>query len=84
MKDIQEKLDSNDAVVLTAEELKTKLRNNEEVTVDDVDVVTCGTSGIMSGTAALFQFQNLENLIKQKKYISMEYLHILDLVLMNY
>lgn len=54
MKDIQEKLDSNDAVVLTAEELKTKLRNNEEVTVDDVDVVTCGTSGIMSGTAALF------------------------------
>ncbi len=52
--EIQEKLDSGDAVVLTAEELKNKLRDGQEVTVDDVDVVTCGTSGVMSGTTALF------------------------------
>lgn len=55
--EIQEKLDSGDAVVLTAEELKTKLRNDEEVAVDDVDVVTCGTSGVMSGTTALLHIQ---------------------------
>lgn len=53
IEEIQAKLDSGDAVVLTADELKTKLRNGEEVTVDDVDVVTCGTSGVMSGTTAL-------------------------------
>lgn len=54
VEEIQEKLDSGDAVVLTAQELKNKLKSGEEVTVDDVDVVTCGTSGVMSGTAALF------------------------------
>ncbi len=53
MEDIREKLDSGDAVVLTADELKTKLRDGEEIGVDDVDVVTCGTSGVMSGTTAL-------------------------------
>ena len=52
--DIQSKLDSGDAVVLTADELKNKLKNGEEVKMDDVDVVTCGTSGVMSGTTALF------------------------------
>lgn len=53
IEEIREKLDSGDAVVLTAQELKTKLKNGEEVTLDDVDVVTCGTSGVMSGTTAL-------------------------------
>ena len=51
IEEIQEKLDSNEAIVMTADELKEKLRNDEEVTLDDVDVVTCGTSGVMSGTA---------------------------------
>ncbi|OED30672.1 methanogenesis marker 16 metalloprotein [Methanosphaera sp. WGK6] len=60
LEDIQKKLDSGDAIVLTAEELKTKLRNDEEVTLDDVDVVTCGTSGVMSGTTALFHIQVTE------------------------
>lgn len=54
VEEIQEKLDSNDAVVLTADELKRKLYDGEEISVDDVDVVTCGTSGVMSGTTALF------------------------------
>ena len=52
MEDIQSKLDSGDAVVLTADELKNKLKDGEEVSIDDVDVVTCGTSGVMSGTTA--------------------------------
>lgn len=54
VKEIQSKLDSGEAIVLTADELKTKIRNNEEISIDDVDVVTCGTSGVMSGTTALF------------------------------
>lgn len=53
IEDIQQKLDSGDAVVLTAEELKNKIRSGEDVTVNDVDVVTCGTSGVMSGTSLL-------------------------------
>ena len=53
IEEIQEKLDSGSAIVLTAEELKTKLREGEEITSKDVDVVTCGTSGVMSGTTAL-------------------------------
>ena len=53
IEEIQTKLDSGDAVVLTADEFKRKLRNDEKITVDDVDVVTCGTSGVMSGTTAL-------------------------------
>lgn len=57
LKDIQDKLDSGEASVFTAAEFKTKLRNNEEIDVDDVDVVTCGTSGVMSGTAALLHMQ---------------------------
>ena len=54
IKEINEKLESDSAIVLTADEFKKKIRDGEEVTIDDVDVVTCGTSGIMSGTAALF------------------------------
>lgn len=53
LKDIQEKLDSQQAAVFTADEFKSKLRRGEDVTLDDVDVVTCGTSGVMSGTTAL-------------------------------
>ena len=53
VEEIREKLNSGDAVVLTAEELKTKLKDGEEISVGDVDVVTCGTSGVMSGTTAV-------------------------------
>lgn len=53
IKEIQDKLDSHEAAVFTVDEFKTKIKNGEEVTLDDVDVVTCGTSGVMSGTTAL-------------------------------
>ncbi|MCD7781925.1 MAG: methanogenesis marker 16 metalloprotein [Methanosphaera sp.] len=53
IEEIKEKLDSNDAIVLTAQELKNKIHDGEDVTIDDVDVVTCSTSGVMSGTTAL-------------------------------
>ena len=54
IEEIQKKLDSNEAIVMTKEELKMKLKNDEEVSIEDVDVITCATSGVMSGTTALF------------------------------
>lgn len=44
------------AVVLTADELKARVRNGETVTPEGVDVVTTGTFGVMSGTMAILSF----------------------------
>jgi putative methanogenesis marker 16 metalloprotein len=41
------------AKVYTAAEIKEMVRNGRKPTADDVDVVTCGTFGIMSGTMAV-------------------------------
>ncbi len=49
---INEKLKANEAVVVTADEFKQMVRKGEAV--EDVDVVTTATMGIMSGTAGLF------------------------------
>lgn len=46
--------------VMTASELKEKIRNGTPPALEEVDVVTCGTFGIMSGTAAVFSFQMTE------------------------
>lgn len=51
VEEINEKIKRGDAVVLTAEEFKRKVRDGEEV--KDVDVVTTATCAIMSGTAAI-------------------------------
>ncbi|MDK2973729.1 MAG: hypothetical protein PWP08_100 [Methanofollis sp.] len=53
IKEIGRKVDDGTAVVLTAAELKTRIRDGERPTPADVDVVTCGTFGVMSGTAAV-------------------------------
>ncbi|MEM4447342.1 MAG: methanogenesis marker 16 metalloprotein [Candidatus Jordarchaeales archaeon] len=56
MKNIDEinaKILSGDAVVLTAEELKRMIRGGEEVRAEDIDVVTTATCAVMSGTAAI-------------------------------
>ncbi|HPR42238.1 MAG TPA: methanogenesis marker 16 metalloprotein [Candidatus Methanofastidiosa archaeon] len=52
--DINERIRNGEAVVYTAEELKVMIRDGEKVTPDNVDVVTTGTCGLMSGTAAIF------------------------------
>jgi uncharacterized protein (DUF39 family) len=54
--EINEKIVNGEAKILTADELKTKIKNSEEISFDDVDVVTTGTCGIMSGTAAIFTY----------------------------
>lgn len=51
--EINEKIRSGTAVVMTAAEFKQYIRNDEKVTSRDVDVVTTGTFGVMSGTYAV-------------------------------
>ncbi len=57
IKDIQDKLASGEAVVMTASELCDKIRAGENVTFDDVHVVTASTCGLMSGTYAVLSFK---------------------------
>lgn len=57
IEDINTKISDLTAVVWTASEFKSRIRAGEKITPEDVDVVTCGTFGIMSGTAAVLAFQ---------------------------
>lgn len=50
---INQKIANGTAVVCTAAELKKRIAEGEKVTSADVDVVTTGTFGIMSGTIAV-------------------------------
>ncbi len=51
--EINQKIKQGDAIVLTAEEVSTLVREGNAPKFKDVDVVTTGTCGIMSGTAAI-------------------------------
>ncbi|MBN1786392.1 MAG: methanogenesis marker 16 metalloprotein [Candidatus Methanofastidiosa archaeon] len=51
--EINEKISKGEAVVYTAQELKSMIRDGERVSPANVDVVTAGTCGLMSGTAAI-------------------------------
>ena len=53
---VNKKIEEGQATVLTADEFKKRVEEGEKFTVDDVDVVTTGTFGIMSGTMAVFNF----------------------------
>jgi putative methanogenesis marker 16 metalloprotein len=55
--EIQVKIDTGDAVVLTAAEISERIRKGEEIRFEDIDVVTTATRGIMSGTYAVFSFK---------------------------
>ncbi|MDR1405348.1 MAG: methanogenesis marker 16 metalloprotein [Candidatus Methanoplasma sp.] len=53
MKDIdsiQSRISEKKAKVYTASEFKKMIRSGDTITPDDVDAVTCGTFGVMSGT----------------------------------
>lgn len=54
---INTKIADGTAIVWTASEFKKHIRDGENLTPEDVDVVTCGTFGVMSGTAAILSFQ---------------------------
>ncbi len=49
---LSKKISSGDAVILTASELKQELLSGKEI-FDSVDLITCGTCGVMSGTYAV-------------------------------
>ena len=53
---INEKIDSGEANIYTAEEFKKLIKKGDAPDFEDVDVVTCGTCGVMSGTAAILNF----------------------------
>lgn len=49
--EINKKIAADEAVIMTAVEFKSKIEDN--LNIDDVDVVTTGTFGVMSGTMAV-------------------------------
>ena len=53
---INKKIEDGEANIYTAEEFKKLIRNDDVPSFDEVDVVTCGTCGVMSGTAAILNF----------------------------
>jgi putative methanogenesis marker 16 metalloprotein len=55
--EIQDKIDNGDAVVLSAAEIGAKVLAGEQIGLEDVDVVTTATRGIMSGTYAVLSFK---------------------------
>lgn len=55
--EINQKIKNGEATVLTAEEISNLVREGNEPKIEDVDVVTTGTCGIMSGTAAIFHIK---------------------------
>ena len=53
IEEINKKIREGKVVVLTAKEFKKKIRHGERLSPKDIDVVTCGTCGVMSGTMAV-------------------------------
>ena len=51
--EINKKLKRGEAVVLSAQEFKTAVRKGKKISLEEVDVVTTATFGVMSGTAAV-------------------------------
>ena len=53
---INQKIDDGGANIYTAEEFKKLIKEGNAPSFDEVDVVTTGTCGVMSGTAAILNF----------------------------
>jgi putative methanogenesis marker 16 metalloprotein len=53
---VKEKIDRGEAVVLTVQELYDRISGGDDTVAEEVDVVTTGTRGIMSGTYAVLSF----------------------------
>ena len=53
---INQKIDDGEANIYTAEEFKKLIKEGNAPSFDEVDVVTTGTCGVMSGTAAILNF----------------------------
>lgn len=55
--DINTKIKNSTAVVMTAQEFIDNIASGESITFDDVDVITTGTKGLMSGILGIFTFR---------------------------
>ncbi|MDR2624394.1 MAG: methanogenesis marker 16 metalloprotein [Methanobrevibacter sp.] len=64
--EVNKKISNGEANIFTAEEIKDSIRNEENLSFEDVDVVTTGTCGIMSGTAAIFHIEVTDPGVFQK------------------
>ncbi len=53
---INEKIENKKANIYTAEEFKKLIKEDNAPSFEEVDVVTTGTCGVMSGTATIFNF----------------------------
>ena len=54
--EINQKIDDGEVHIYTAEEFKKLIKADDAPSFDEVDVVTAGTCGVMSGTAAILNF----------------------------
>jgi uncharacterized protein (DUF39 family) len=54
IQEINERLKKGKAVIMTSWEFKKEVQQGHRFPVGEVDVVTCATRSIMSGTAAMF------------------------------
>ena len=57
LEEINQKIEKGTAVVMTADELCNLIRDEQKITIDDIDVVTTATKGLMSGTVAILAFR---------------------------
>lgn len=60
IEEINQKIQRGEATVLTAEEVSNLVKSGGEPEAEDIDVITTGTCGIMSGTAAIFHVKTGE------------------------
>lgn len=54
--EINRKIENGEANIYTAEEFKKLIKKDDAPSYEEVDVVTTGTCGVMSGTAAILNF----------------------------
>lgn len=54
IEDINKKIENNNCNIFTAEEFKKLIEEDDVPSYEEVDIVTTGTCGVMSGTAAIF------------------------------
>jgi putative methanogenesis marker 16 metalloprotein len=55
--ELNRKIEQGNAVIMSAQELCQLVRNGEKITIDDVDVVTSATKGLMSGIYIVLSFE---------------------------
>ncbi len=94
LSEIRKKIKEKKAIVLTVQEILDSVKNGEEISFEDVDVVTTATKGLMSGIAGIFSFRLVQpKIVRKFTEISLngiigfpgpcpnEYLGIIDLII---